>query len=54
MNIHGKQLTSEQTWDVVNFVQVLPYAGMREKLGVIIVDATLLMATATKIGRAHV
>ena len=27
----GGALTSRQLWDVVNFLQVLPYPGMRQK-----------------------
>jgi mono/diheme cytochrome c family protein len=30
----GKVLKSESLWDLVNFVQVLPYPAMREKLGI--------------------
>lgn len=35
MNIFGKTLTkSESIWDLVNFVQVLPYRDMRKSLGI--------------------
>ena len=30
----GKQLKNEEIWDLINFVQVLPYPKMRESLGI--------------------
>jgi mono/diheme cytochrome c family protein len=32
----GKQLSTESIWDLVNFVQTLPYPAMREKRGIMI------------------
>lgn len=32
----GKQLKSESIWDLINFVQTLPYPAMRRELGVMI------------------
>jgi mono/diheme cytochrome c family protein len=36
MTAFGKALKSEDIWDIVNFLQVLPYKGMRQEYGIVI------------------